>query len=104
MRKNVKKNDPFENLVLDEYEQEIENALERGEFVSDPKFKENKKIFEEAARNFLELEEKKSITLRIKKKDLAQLKARAARNNIPYQTLINLLINNYNAGKTKLSL
>ena len=48
-----KKFDPFENLVLDEYEQDIEDALERGEFVSDPNFAENKKMFEEAARRTL---------------------------------------------------
>src|SRR3989344_7268029 len=99
-----KKFDPFKNLVLDEYEQEIEDALERGEFVSDPNFEENKKMFEEAARRHIDLESSKSITLRIKKKDLIRLKAKAARNNIPYQTLINLLINSYNEGKTKLSL
>lgn len=99
-----KKFDPFENLVLDEYEQGIEDALERGEYVSDPDFKKNKKMFEEAARRHLELQESKSITLRIKKKDLMRLKARAARNNIPYQTLIGLLINSYNEGKTKLML
>lgn len=96
--------DPFENLVLDEYEQEIEDALEIGKFVSDPNFKENKKMFEEAARNHIELQESKSITLRVKKEDLIKLKAKAARNNIPYQTLINLLINSYTAGKTRLNL
>ena len=100
----IKKFDPFKNLVLDEYEQELEDALERGEFVSDPNFAENKKIFEEAAKNFTELEESKSITVRVKKKDLVKLKARASRNNIPYQTLINLLINSYTSGKTKLTL
>jgi predicted DNA binding CopG/RHH family protein len=99
-----KKFDPFKNLILDDYEQEIEDALERGEFVSDPNFKENKKIFEEAAKRFIELEESKSITLRVKKKDLMKLKAKAAKNNIAYQTLINLLINNYNEGKTKINL
>lgn len=99
-----KKFDPFKNLALDKYEQEIEDALEKGKFISDPNFEENKKIFEEAARNFIELEQSKSITLRIKKKDLIQLKAKASRRNIPYQTLINLLINNYNEGKTKLNL
>lgn len=99
-----KKFDPFKNLVLDKYEQEIEDAIERGEFVDDPDFEKNKKFFDEAARDFIELEQSKSITLRIKKKDLVQLKAKAARNNIPYQTLINLLINHYNEGKTRLSL
>ena len=33
-----------------------------------------------------------------------KLKAKAARNNIPYQTLIGLLINHYAEGKTKLTL
>lgn len=99
-----KKFDPFKNLILDEYEQEIENALERGEFVSNPNFKETKKMFEEAAKRHIELRNSKSITLRIKQEDLIKLKAKAARNNIPYQTLINLLINSYTEGKTKLSL
>lgn len=99
-----KKTDPFKNLVLDEYEQELEDALEKGEFVSDPDFKNNKKIFEEAAKRFIELEESKSITLRVKKKDLIRLKAKAARHNLPYQTLINLLINSYAEGKSRLML
>lgn len=99
-----KKFDPFKNLVLDEYEQEIEGSLERGEWVSDPNFKENKKMFEEAAKRHVELRNSRSITLRIKNMDLVKLKAKAARNNIPYQTLINLLINSYNEGKTKISL
>ena len=99
--------DPFKNLVLDEYEQGIEDALERGEFVSDPNFKKNKKIFEEAAKYYFEHKknkESKSITLRVKKKDLIKLKAKAARNNIPYQTRIGLLIYSYTEGKTKLTL
>lgn len=96
--------DPFKNLVLDEYEQEIEDALERDEFVDVPNFEENKKMFEEAARRHIELQESKSVTLRVKKLDLIKLKAKAARNNIPYQTLINLLINSYATGKTKLNL
>lgn len=102
MKKN-KKHDPFKNLVLDEYEQEIEDALERDEYIE---VKDNKlnKMLEEAAKNWVELEETKSVTLRVKKLDLIKLRAKAARNNIPYQTLINLLISSYTSGKTKLSL
>ncbi len=99
-----KKNNPFENLILDEYEQEIEDALERGEFLSEPDFEDTKKMFEEAAKRHIELQESKSITFRIKKRDLIKLKAKAERNNIPYQTLISLLIKNYNEDKTKLTL
>lgn len=99
-----KKFDPFKNLVLDDYEQEIETALERGEFVSVPDFEKRKLELVEAAKKYLERNESKSVTLRLKKKDLIKLKAKAARNNIPYQTLINLLIHSYNEGKTKLTL
>lgn len=102
--KRDKKFDPFENLVLDEYEQGIEDALERGEFVSVPGFEKRKPKLVEAAKRYFERKESKSITLRVKMKDLIKLKAKAARNNIPYQTLINLLINSYTEGKTKLSL
>ena len=94
----------LDEIPLDDYEQELEEFLEKGEFISDPNFAENKKMFEEAAKRHIELQESKSITVRIKKKDLAKLKARAARNNVPYQTLINILINSYTSGKTKLTL
>lgn len=103
MRK-AKKFDPFKDLVLDKYEREIEEALERDEYVPVENPEEINKIFDEAAKNYPKLNESKSITLRVKKKDLIKLKARAARNNIPYQTLINLLINSYTEGKTKLTL
>ena len=94
----------LDEIPLDNYEEELAEFLERGEFVSDPNFAENKKMFEEAARRHIDLENSKSITLRIKKKDLIRLKAKAARNKIPYQTLINLLINNYTEGKMKIAL
>jgi len=89
---------------LDDYEKELKEFLDKGEYVSDQNFEENKKMFEVAAKNFVDLQQSKSITLRIKKKDLIRLKAKAAKNNIPYQTLVGLLINSYNEGKTKLSL
>lgn len=100
----TRKFNPFKNLVLDDYEREIEEALERDEYVPVENAEEINKMLEEAAKNYPELEDSKSITLRVKKKDLIKLKAKAARNNIPYQTLINLLINSYTEGKAKLNL
>lgn len=96
-----KKFGPFEKLVLDKREQEIEDSLEEYAPADDSVIN---KMFEEAAKNFPELEQTKSVTVRIKKKDLVKLKARAARSNVPYQTLINILINSYTSGKTKLTL
>lgn len=97
-----KKFDPFKNLVLDNYEQEIEDSLEREEFAPVENQNEINRMLDEAVKNYPDLENSKSITLRIKQKDLIKLKAKAARNNIPYQTLINLLINSYAEGRTKL--
>lgn len=102
MKKRKDKFDPFKNLVLDDYEKEIEKVFERDGFVSDPNFEENKKMFEEAARNHVEFQKSKSITLRIKNEDLIKIKAKAKRKNIPYQRLIGLLINNYVEEKSKL--
>ncbi len=94
----------LEEIPLDDYERELMEFINKGEFVSDPNFKKNKKIFEEAARKHLELEESKSITLRIKKKYLVKLKAKAEKKDIPYQTLIGLVLKDYAEGKTKLNL
>lgn len=95
---------PFENLKLDEYEQEIEDALEKGEYVSEPNFEDTKKMFEEAAKRHIELQESKSITLRVKNEDLIKVKAKAKRNGIAYQTLIGLLIRQYIKGETEVVL
>lgn len=102
--KKTKKFDPFKNLVLDEFEQEIEDSIGRGEFVSDPNFEENKKMFQEAAKRHIALRQSKSVTIRLKQKDLIKVKAKAARNKIPYQTLIGILIHKYAEGETKISL
>ncbi|MBI4065029.1 hypothetical protein HY409_01500 [Candidatus Gottesmanbacteria bacterium] len=93
-----------DEIPLDTYEEELKGFLDKGDFISAPNFETTKKIFEEAAKRHIELQESKSITLRVKNKDLIKLKAKAARNNIPYQTLIGLLINGYTEGKTRLSL
>lgn len=88
-------------IILDKYEQEIENALTRGEFVS-VFDQDTKKMFQEAAKNYKELQETKSITLRVKKSDLIKVKAKAKRNGLAYQTLIGLLIGQYVKGETEI--
>lgn len=98
------KNDPFANLVLDEEEQAIEQALERGEYEDAPNLKETKLMLEEAATRYLELNKSKPVTIRINQLDLIKVKARAKAKNIPYQTLLGALIRDYAAGNRKLSL
>lgn len=101
MKKNF---NPFKNLVLDAEEQAIENALERGEYVSVPDLEESKKLLRQAAINTIRKRKEKSITLRINDLDLSKIKAKAAKKRIPYQTLLGLLISQYAEGDIKLSI
>ncbi|MBU1326811.1 hypothetical protein KKB64_01140 [Patescibacteria group bacterium] len=83
------------NLKLDKQEKRIEKALERGEFSRVDNLKETKKMFEEAAKNFLELTKTKRITIRVNQADLIKVRAKAKKNNVPYQTLLNTLIRQF---------
>lgn len=92
------------SVILDKYEQEIEDALDKGEFVSAPDLAATKQMFKEAVKNYKELQETKSITLRVNLEDLIKVKAKAKRNGIAYQTLISLLIRQYIKGETEVTL
>jgi predicted DNA binding CopG/RHH family protein len=94
--------DPFTNLVLDEEEQAIEKALENGEYVSSPNFKESKIAIEKAAKQYLDLSKTKPITLRVKQSDLIKIKAKAARNGLPYQTMLSALLHDFAEGHKEL--
>jgi predicted DNA binding CopG/RHH family protein len=87
--------EPFSNLVLDEEEQLLEAALERGEFEEAFNFGDTKKMLEEAARRHRQLNTSKPVTLRINQLDLIKIKAKAKRNNIPYQTLLGAVVHDF---------
>ena len=96
--------DPFKNLVLDEYEQEIEDSIVKGDYIKDAGFIKRKDMLEASARNYLAKAETKQISLRVNVDDLSAIKAKAKRNNIPYQTLIGSLIRSYAEGRSSLVL
>lgn len=96
--------DPFTNQVLDPEEQAIERALERGEYESVDNLEETRQMLADAAKRYKKLNVTKPITIRVNQLDLIKVKAKAKRNNIPYQTLLSALINQYAQGKTQLSL
>ncbi len=91
-------------IMLSKYEQQIEKALSKGEYTSISDLEDTKKLFQEAARNYRELQETKSITLRVNKEDLIKIKTKAKRNGLHYQTLVSLLIHQYTKGETELVL
>src|SRR3989338_10434418 len=97
--KKQKQHDPFANLILDDEEQAIEAAFERGEYQRDLNFEETKKMLEEAAGRYLELNTSKPITIRINQLDLIRVKAKAVVKNVPYQTLLGSLIHQYAEGE-----
>ncbi len=88
------------NLRLDSQEKRIEKALERGEFVSVSDLSKTKKLFKEAVKNYKELTKTKRITIRVNNGDLIKVKAKAKKNNVPYQTLLNALIRQFAEGRT----
>lgn len=80
---------------MDEEERWIMEAIERGEARPVPKEEEEKirsEIIASAAKN---------ITIRMKRRDIDGMKAKAARMGLNYQTLINSLVHRYlNGGIT----
>jgi single-stranded DNA-specific DHH superfamily exonuclease len=62
---DLKRNEEFLNVELDDYENWVESEIEKGNFVPVENFEEWKKALEEAARRTLEKLEKKKIRITI---------------------------------------
>ena len=88
------------NFKLNSQEKRFEKSLERGDFVRTSGLGETRKLFREAIKNYKELQKSKRITIRVNQADLIKVKARAKKNNIPYQTLLNALIRQFAEGRT----
>lgn len=89
-------------IKLDKYEKELEEALEKGEFVRVKDFEKSKKSLIEAVKNTIELQRTRRITLRVKNSDLLKVKVKAQQYQIPYQRLINTLIHQFAEGLTRI--
>lgn len=75
---------------LDKEEQEILDSVERGEWKPVKNLSEEKKRLKQVAKNTLN--KTRNINIRLSERDLYKLKAKAAREGIPYQTLAASLI------------
>lgn len=78
---------------LDKEEQEILDAYERGEFKSVGDLAKRKKLLQKYARNTLN--KTRNINIRLTERDLFKLKAKAAREGIPYQTLVSSILHRF---------
>jgi predicted DNA binding CopG/RHH family protein len=78
----------MEKIKLDEYEENIEKNILTYKRASASKIAQIEKLIEEA-------NNKKSISLRVNQQDFNQLKLRAEKEGIPYQTLISSIIHKF---------
>ncbi len=92
----------MKNYKLDKEELQILKDIEAGKYKSVNNLKKEIKRAREAAKNTLQ--KTKNINIRLPERDIQKLKAKAAENNLPYQTLISMLLRQYTKGEISITL
>ncbi|MFP4486519.1 MAG: hypothetical protein ACLFOC_06125 [Campylobacterales bacterium] len=85
---------------LDEYEKDILQSVENGEW-------ESKKNIDERLlelQSYIKHQKKKAISIRVNENDIYELKKKALENGIPYQNLIQVLIHQFASNKIHLNI
>ena len=82
----------------DEFEKEILESVEGGEWVSKGNLNERIKELQ----SYLKNQKKKAISIRVSENDIYELKKKALENSIPYQNIIQMLIHQYANNKIRL--
>ena len=87
-------------IDLDEYEKDILQSVENGEWKSrgniDNRIKE--------LQSYIKNQKKKAISIRVGENDIYELKKKALEIGLPYQNIIQMLIHQFASNKIKLSL
>ena len=83
---------------LDAEENEIESALEAGNYSERVPRVQALKEWQQVVRSTLR---KKPITVRVQEQDIARIKAKALEQGIPYQTLVASILHRYAKGTLK---
>lgn len=78
---------------LTKEEKSILDDFEKGDLVPVPDFKKAKKLYEKIAKNTLN--KTKNINIRLSERVVSRLKAKAAEEGIPYQTLASSILHKY---------
>lgn len=86
-------------MKLDKNEKGLLASFERGEWKSVKSLPNAKKHFQGVARETLRKDER--INIRLSQKDLEGIQAKAAREGMPYQTLISSIIHKFVVGGLK---
>ena len=83
--------------TLDDYERELLQAIEEGQLAPTPGSLPDKILMDAAAHKTLAKSER--LTIRLTKMDLQSLKHCAAREGVPYHTLISSVLHKYVTGQ-----
>ncbi len=83
---------------LDEEERDIMESYKRGEWQPHPEQEKLKAELREAARNYVARKNAR-INVRLPNADLIQIKRRAERDGLPYQTLIASVLHRFATGQ-----
>lgn len=82
---------------IDEYEQDILDAFEKGDLISTKPSKQEKEKYNSAAQaTFLK---DRRVNIRLSSPDLMDIQARALEDGVPYQTLIASVLHKYVSGR-----
>lgn len=91
----------MKKVLFDKKEREILDAIESGKWPSVKPTPEQRASYAAVARNTFRKDQRMNI--RISKIDLEKLKAKAAQEGIPYQTLVASILHKYVSGAVKIA-
>ena len=87
-------------IDLDEYETELLQSVENGEWQSRGNVDERMKELQSYVKN----QKKKAISIRVGENDIYELKKRALESGVPYQNIIQMLIHQFASNKIQISI
>jgi len=85
---------------LDEYETELLQSVENGEWQSRGNIDERMKELQSYVKN----QKKKAISIRVAENDIYELKKKALESGVPYQNIIQMLIHQFASNKIQMSI
>jgi predicted DNA binding CopG/RHH family protein len=86
-------------INLDEYEADILQSVENGEWQSRGDIDNRMKELQSYVKN----QKKKAISIRVSENDIYELKKKALESGVPYQNIIQMLIHQFASNKIKIS-
>jgi predicted DNA binding CopG/RHH family protein len=87
-------------LDLDDYETELLQSVENGEWQSRGNIDERMKELQSYVKN----QKKKAISIRVSENDIYELKKKALESGVPYQNIIQMLIHQFASNKIQMSI